>query len=72
LWSGVYAQDLFSAFAGAGDARTGKRFRDDVLAPARSLDPNVEVRRFLGRPLDPHAFYRKVGIDPKSNAASIR
>jgi oligopeptidase A len=72
LWSGVYAQDLFSAFAGGADARTGKRFRDDVLAPARALDPNAEVRRFLGRPLDPRAFYRTLGIGPKSDAATIR
>jgi hypothetical protein len=52
--------------------RVGTRFRDDVLAPARSLEPDVEVRRFLGRPLDPRAFYRWLGIDPKSGAATIR
>jgi Zn-dependent oligopeptidase len=74
LWSDVYAQDLFSAFAARGvrNARIGARFRADVLAPARSLDPSVEVERFLGRALDPNAFYRELGIGPKSGAATIR
>jgi thimet oligopeptidase len=72
LWSEAYAQDLFSAFAGAHDARTGERFRADVLAPARSLDPSIEVRRFLGRPFDTAALDRRLGSAPKSGAATIR
>jgi thimet oligopeptidase len=72
LWSAAYAQDLFSAFADANDTRTGERFRADVLAPARSLDPSVEVRRFLGRPLDTAALVRTLGGAPKSGAVTIR
>jgi thimet oligopeptidase len=74
LWSQVDAQDLFAAFRAAGleNPRVGRRFRDDVLAPARTFEPDVEVRRFLGRPVDPHAFYRALGIRPKSGTATIR
>ena len=74
LWAQVWADDLFATLAPGGvpDPRAGRRFRDDILAPARSLDPGTEMRAFLGRPADPRAFYRALGLEPKSLPAAIR
>ena len=67
LWSKVYAQDMFTAFTKGGleNPAVGTRYRNEILAPARSLEPDVEVRNFLGRPMDPSAFYRELGISGK-------
>jgi thimet oligopeptidase len=67
LWAKVYAQDMFTAFKKGGleNPAVGARYRNDILAPARSLEPDVEVRNFLGRPMDPSAFYREEGITGK-------
>jgi thimet oligopeptidase len=67
LWAKVYAQDMFTAFKSGGleNPAVGARYRNDILAPARSLEPDVEVRNFLGRPMDPGAFYREEGITGK-------
>jgi len=66
LWSKVYAQDMFSRFRTAGliDPGVGKAYRDDILAPARLREPDAEIRAFLGRPMNPNAFYRELGIAP--------
>jgi Zn-dependent oligopeptidase len=57
-WAKVYAQDLFTAFAANPlDPAVGMRYRVDILAPARTIEPDEEVRAFLGRPMDPSAFY---------------
>ncbi len=63
-WAKVYAADLFTAFAGPHllDPSVGLRYRDDILAPARTYEPDVEVRRFLGRPMSPDAFFAELGI----------
>ncbi|MBV8244686.1 MAG: Zn-dependent oligopeptidase [Candidatus Eremiobacteraeota bacterium] len=68
LWSKVYAQDMFTAFAQAGleNPVVGMRYRKDILQPARTLEPDVEIRNFLGRPMSPEAFYREFGIDVTS------
>jgi thimet oligopeptidase len=67
LWSKVYAQDMFTAFKSGGldNPVVGLRYRNEILAPARSIEPDVEVRNFLGRPMDPRAFYREQGITGK-------
>jgi thimet oligopeptidase len=59
LWSLVYAQDMFTAFRDGGleNPAVGMRYRRTILAPARALSPDVEVRNFLGRPMSPAAFY---------------
>jgi thimet oligopeptidase len=59
LWSKVYAQDMFTAFQQGGleNPEVGMRYRKDILEPARTLDPDVEVEHFLGRPMSPNAFY---------------
>jgi thimet oligopeptidase len=64
LWSKVYAQDMFTAFQAGGleNPAVGKRYRTDILAPARLEEPDDEVRAFLGRPMNPQAFYRELGI----------
>ncbi|GAC1544685.1 MAG: M3 family metallopeptidase [Vulcanimicrobiaceae bacterium] len=70
LWSKVYAQDLFTAFAGGGleSAAVGERYRRDILEPAREREPDDEVRAFLGRAMDPAAFYRE--FDASASSAS--
>jgi len=61
LWSKVYAQDLFTAFATGGleSNVVGARYRHDILEPAREREPDAEVRAFLGRAMDPAAFYHE-------------
>jgi Zn-dependent oligopeptidase len=59
LWSKVYAQDMFTAFLKGGleNPVVGMRYRRDILQPARTYDPDTEVKRFLGRAMNPNAFY---------------
>lgn len=58
LWSLVYAQDMFTAFAPDLESATvGMRYRKTILEPARTYSPDVEVAHFLGRPMSPAAFY---------------
>jgi thimet oligopeptidase len=70
LWSKVYAQDMFSRFAAEGltNPAVGLAYRRDILAPAREEEPDQEVRAFLGRPMNPLAFYRELGITPPNAA----
>ena len=69
LWSRVYAQDMFTAFEAAGveSPQVGARYRATILEPARMLEPDVEVHAFLGRPVNPQAFYRDLGIHSASS-----
>jgi thimet oligopeptidase len=66
LWSKVYAQDMFSRFKAQGltNPAAGMAYRNDILAPARLTEPDQEVRAFLGRPMNPNAFYQELGITP--------
>ena len=61
LWSKVYAQDMFTAFQAGGleSPIVGARYRKDILKPARALEPDTEVKNFLGRPMNPAAFYNE-------------
>ncbi len=65
-WAKVYAMDLFTAFQKAGlqDPKVGMRYRMEILAPARTFEPDVLVQRFLGRPMKPDAFYEDLGMKP--------
>lgn len=65
-WSNVVAQDLFTPFASSPvpDPRIGARYREQILAPARTFEPGVEVRRFLGRASTSAAFYSGFGLNP--------
>ena len=40
----------------------GARYRKEILAPARMLEPDVLVKNFLGRPMKPDAYYADLGI----------
>lgn len=66
LWSKVYAQDLFTAFQQGGleNPEVGMRYRKDILEPARTYDPDVEVQHFLGRSMSPNAFYQEFAPSP--------
>lgn len=63
-WAQMYADDLFTAFSGSpdGDATVAQKFRQQILAPARTYDPDAEVARFLGRATKPDAFFRQLGL----------
>ncbi|PZR62431.1 MAG: hypothetical protein DLM53_06340 [Candidatus Eremiobacter antarcticus] len=65
LWSKVYAQDMFSAFKQGGleSPVVGMRYRQDILEPAQTYDADTLVKRFLGRPMRPDAFYEEFGIE---------
>ncbi len=71
LWSQVYAQDMFTAFTSGGleNPQVGMRYRETILQPARTYEPDVEVTRFLGRAMNPDAFYAQFGITPANQGA---
>jgi len=64
LWSKVYAQDLYTRFAKAGamDPRTGRAYREIIVGPAATQEPDTALQRFLGRPLSYDAFFAEMGI----------
>jgi thimet oligopeptidase len=66
-WAKVYAQDMFTAFQEGGlqNPDVGTRYRRDVLAPARMIEPDLLVKKFLGRPMKPDAFYADLGLSVK-------
>ncbi len=63
-WAKVYAMDMFTAFEkdGLENPKVGLRYRHDILEPARAEEPDVLVKRFLGRPMSPNAYYADLGI----------
>jgi len=67
LWSKVYAQDMFTAFQAGGleSPVVGARYRADILQPGREVEPDPEVRAFLGRPMNPDAFYKEFDQEGK-------
>ncbi|PZR56129.1 MAG: hypothetical protein DLM50_09040 [Candidatus Meridianibacter frigidus] len=69
LWALVYAQDMFTAFQKGGleNPVVGMRYRREILQPARTLEPDQEVQAFLGRPMNPNAFYQNFGITGSPN-----
>ena len=66
LWSRVYAQDIFTRFQREGllNPTVGMAYRKDILEPGASVEPDVLVQNFLGRPMNPDAFYQDIGISP--------
>jgi thimet oligopeptidase len=68
LWAKVYAQDMFSRFEREGilDPRPGRAYRDEILAPSGTEEPDTLVRRFLGRPVNDAAFYRTLGLPARA------
>jgi thimet oligopeptidase len=74
LWSKVYAQDMFTAFQKGGleNPVVGARYRNDILAPARTKEPDAEVAAFLGRAMSPTAFYREFGVTSNAVGTGTR
>lgn len=72
LWALVYAQDMFTAFQKGGleNPAVGMRYRKTILEPARTLEPDVEVRNFLGRTMSPDAFYKQFVTPPGSGSGA--
>lgn len=66
LWSKVYAQDIFTRFQKEGleNPIVGMAYRKDILEPGATVEPDVLVQNFLGRPMNPDAFYEDLGIRP--------
>ena len=72
LWALVYAQDMFTAFQQGGleNPAVGERYRKDILEPAQIYEPDVEVQKFLGRPMNADAFYKQFETTPNPAPAS--
>jgi thimet oligopeptidase len=64
LWSKVYAQDIFTRFQKEGleNPEVGMAYRKDILEPGATQEPDELVQNFLGRPMNPDAFYQDIGI----------
>ena len=64
LWSEVFAADMFTRFAREGvlNPKTGRDYRDIILAKGRTEDPDELLREFLGRAPNEEAFLRQIGI----------
>jgi Zn-dependent oligopeptidase len=67
LWSQAYAEDVFTKFEKNGfmDTNTGVEYRQKILAPGGSLDPDEMVRSFLGRDMNTDAFMKSLGLGKK-------
>jgi len=65
LWSKVIAQDFFSVFEKNGifDEKTGKKYREDILAPGGTYDEEAIVEKFLGRKVDNAPFIKDLGLN---------
>ncbi|MEX0701216.1 MAG: M3 family metallopeptidase [Planctomycetales bacterium] len=67
-WAEVLSADAFSAFEEAGlddddaVAKTGRRFRDTILASGGGRHPMDVFRDFRGREPDPEALLRHTGL----------
>jgi thimet oligopeptidase len=72
LWAKVYSQDMFTRFSREGvlNPATGRAYRDLILAPAGTEEPDTLVRRFLGRPMSDAAFYRELGLSAEDVAGT--
>jgi thimet oligopeptidase len=64
LWALVYAQDMFSVFqkGGIDNPAVGLRYRNEILVPGGSVEPDVLLRNFLGREVSLEPFYRLIGL----------
>jgi thimet oligopeptidase len=64
LWSRVFAQDIFSVFEknGTTDAKTGERYRKEILEVAASEQELDMLRHFLGREPNSDAFMHSIGL----------
>jgi len=63
LWSKVYSCDMFIRFKQEGvlNPKTGKDYRDLILAPGGTRDAIEYLKEFLGRDPNPDAFLEEIG-----------
>ncbi len=64
LWSKAYAEDVFTKFEADGfmNPKIGTEYRQKILAPGGSLDPDEMVISFLGREMNTDAFMKSLGL----------
>jgi thimet oligopeptidase len=67
LWSEMISIDLFTAIRdrspeGLTDPKVGKELVDKVLSKGGSVDPNILLADFLGRPTNQEAYLRYYGL----------
>ncbi len=63
-WAEAIEADLFSRFKREGilNADTGRDYRDELLAQGDEKDPEVLMKRFLGRPFNSKALLERMGL----------
>lgn len=64
MWSKVFALDIFSVIREHGllNPAIGKKYREEILQPGGSVDPNELLVRFLGRDPNQEAFLADMGL----------
>lgn len=67
LWALVYAQDMFSVFQkeGIDNSAVGLRYRNEILVPGASEEPEVLLHNFLGREVSLEPFYELIGLSKR-------
>lgn len=64
LWSKVFALDVFDQLKTMGltSPEAGQKFIKDILGRGGSVDPNIMLQDFLGRPANQDAFFKDLGM----------
>lgn len=75
-WADAIAADMATVFErsrnGYFDEKAGGNLRKEIYAPGDSRDVNISIRRFLGRKQSLEPFFKKIGIEKSSKAATAK